>query len=271
MVAEERDDSSAIGGESRIHLLERVLAALGDMPPRTLVVAHAGPIRLALEHLGQPSISPGPCEWVDLAPSSAGEAEQPFPVVAEVLSGGEFVGKAIYVTNHEDLDRIDSETLVLLCECPKAVAIEAMVQGAATVNLMRSLTAHLTYGRVSSGPYAVALRWPDGYPRDGRRIRLSVSPPPQKSGTAPLPDIPLARCDGVDLLGGKGAGLRLLETIGVTVPRYRVISTTDVAEWQASGALEEHAADWVRWVSLDSSATWAVRSSADLEDSATTP
>jgi broad specificity phosphatase PhoE len=260
------DDEAPAGGESLNDLEKRVLAAISDATPRCLVVAHSGPIRVVMKHFNRSSASPGPCEWVDMMRYDREEL-QPIALVGEVLSPGMFVGKAVYVTSREDLDRIDADSLVLLCECSKSVAVEAMARGAATVSLMRSLTSHLTYGRTNSNPYAVALQWPNGFPRDGQRAALEfISPPISNVITPLLPDVPLAPVTDIDSVGGKGAGLRLLESVGFKVPEYQIIDSNVIAGWIACDSLVDRAADWVTRSNLDASAQWAVRSSADVED-----
>jgi len=157
--------------------------------------------------------------------------------------------------------------LVLLCECSKSVAVEAMARGSATVSLMRSLTSHLTYGRTNSSPYAVALQWPNGFPRDGQRVAFEfISPPISNVITPLLPDVPLTPITEIDSVGGKGAGLRLLESGGFSVPEYHIIDSNVIAEWIACDSLIDHAVGWVSSGNLDASVQWAVRSSADVED-----
>jgi len=260
------DDAAPTGGESIEELQERVLAAINDVASRSLVVTHAGSIRIAMKHLNQSVISIGPCEWVDMICCDQEQLEQ-ISLVGEILSPGQFAGKAIYVTSQNDLDRVHADSLVLLCECSKSIAMEAMARGAATVSLMRSLTSHLTYGRINSNPYAVALQWPNGFPREGQRVKFEFLAPPASNVIKPLlPDVPLAPVMDIESVGGKGAGLRLLESFGFNVPEYHIIESNVIEEWEVLNSVLDCAANWLVQSGLDASARWAVRSSADVED-----
>lgn len=260
------DDVAPLGGESIDELQQRVLAAISDTARRSLVVTHAGPIRVLMQHLNQPLVPIGPCEWVDLLQPNRDVLEQ-ISLVGEVFSPGQFIGKVVYVTTQEDLDRVEADSLVLLCECSKSIAVEAMARGAATISLMRSLTSHLTYGRTNTNPYAVALKWPNGFPRDGQRVEFKFLSPPASNAIRPLlPDVPLVPVTDVESVGGKGAGLRLLANAGFSVPEYHIIESDVVAEWEATASFVDCATSWVNRIGLDTSARWAVRSSADVED-----
>jgi hypothetical protein len=258
------DHEAPPGGETLQALRERVLAAVADVPARALVVSHAGPIREVLRAAGREPASLGPCGWFDLLPEGATRPE--VPVVAEVLDPGEFSGAVVYVRGTGDLERVRPDSLVLLCECPKTVAVEAVDRAAASVNLMRSLTAHLTHGRVSSRPYAVALKWPDGFPRDGECVRLAVRPPGGREDREPLPDVPPREGDGRAQVGGKAAGLLQLQAAGARVPPFHTISIGELERWRDSDSVRAEAEAWTSRLGIPPGSLWAVRSSADAED-----
>jgi broad specificity phosphatase PhoE len=258
------DHEAPPGGETLQALRERVLAAVADVPARALVVSHAGPIREILRAAGREPASLGPCGWLDLLPEGASRPE--VPVVAEVLDPGEFSGVVVYVHDAEDLHRVQPDSLVLLCGCPKVVAVEAVDRAAASVNLMRSLTAHLTHGRISTRPYAVALEWPDGFPREGERVRLAVHAPGDREGREPLPDVPPLEGDERAEVGGKAAGLLQLQAAGARVPPFHTISIGELERWRASHSVRAEAEAWTSRLGIPPGSLWAVRSSADTED-----
>lgn len=258
------DHEAPLGGESLQMLQERVLSGLQDVPSRTLVVTHAGPIREVLRAIGQEPVSPGLCGWRDIFLEQAARLE--LSVIAEVIEPGEFAGIVVFVRGAEDLARVNKQSLVLLCECPKAVAVQAVDHAAASVNLMRSLTAHLTHGRISNRPYAVAIEWPEGFPKDGTHVRLNIRPPQIFENRPPLPDIPPIEGKERNTAGGKVAGLLQLQVAGALVPQFHTITIDDIKKWQTTGQVLPAARDWVQKVGLPPGSLWAVRSSADLED-----
>jgi len=258
------DHEAPPGGETLTMLQQRVLSGFSDISARTLVVTHAGPIREVFRAIGQDPVPPSPCGWRDILLD--GVTHRELSVVAEVIDPGLFAGFVVFVRGPEDLARVNSQSLVLLCECPKALAVEAVDRAAASVNLMRSLTAHLTHGRISTRPYAVALEWPEGFPRDGTHVRLTIRAPEIIVNRPPLPDIPILEGKGRDTTGGKVAGLMQLQAAGAQVPQFNTIPIADIKKWQATGQLLPAAMDWVNKTGLPPGSLWAVRSSADLED-----
>ncbi len=256
------DDARAPeGGESEDDLERRVAAAIDGLVPRTLVVAHAGPIRAARRQLGLEPCELAPAGFVAVGDhvTRAGTRR----AVAETLTPGDFSGRVLHLGTARDLDRIDAETLVLLHPVEKTVAVEALARAASAVNLTRTLTAHLTHGRAVPRPYAVALAWPNGLPADGDEVTLALEAPPRPSHRGPiLPDPPLLGHAVARTCGGKAAGLALLSELGHAVPEFHLLSFEEVADPQAVARAV---------AGLDPSARWAVRSSADVEDSADDP
>lgn len=61
-----RDTEAPPGGESLVALRQRVFEALAQVSSRTLVVTHAGPMRMVLQLLGRAMEGPAPCGLVDL-------------------------------------------------------------------------------------------------------------------------------------------------------------------------------------------------------------
>jgi probable phosphoglycerate mutase len=273
VLAADPDDAEAPpGGESLAELHARVAAALGALPPRCLVVTHAGPLRCtaALAGLSVTDVSPG--QFLDMTrPPAAGDSVVELAVTALVLTPGDFVGRAAYVTAPEDLAGVGADSLALLQRCDKSLAVEAMTRAAATMNLTTALTAHLTHGRYSPRPYAVALGWPAGLPRQGETVRLRVTPPRPRPAGASWPDVPPVPVPHADHVGGKAAGLLLLRAHGFAVPAFEIIDTDTLAAWEATGDVAGAARAWAETLSPAGAGRWAVRSSADVEDSSEQP
>ncbi len=218
------DAGAPPGGEALEDLRRRVTEALGDLRPRTLVVTHAGPLRLVREAFGLPPCEATPGDFLDLTrPGPADALPAEIPVEALVLTPGAFVGRVCYVTAPADLDALAEGALVLLQHCDKALAVEAMGRAAATVNLTTALTAHLTHGRHSPRPYAVALGWPRGLPRQGDCVGLRFLRRPPSPRRLPWPDVPPLPAPRASEVGGKAAGLLLLRESGFRVPPFEVI------------------------------------------------
>jgi len=261
------NDQAPPGGESRAEMERRFLEAIAELPNRTLVVTHAGPLRCLLVRGGVGDTTIAPCDAVLLNESSFRAAPlATYRLAAHVATPGPFAGRVVYVGGPSDLAELDAHTLAILLHCPKAIAIDAMDRAAATINRTRALTAHLTHGRLAPKPYAVAFDWPDGCPRHGEMAILTPVAPPVRRDREPFPDIPPSECPGADELGGKGAGLRLLASLGVSVPEFQILPIRAIEEWCQSGCLLDSAQAWAAGVDLEPSARYAVRSSADVED-----
>jgi len=249
---------------------DRLVLAARTLEPGDLIVTHAGPIRVFKKHWNErKGVDSPPCGiW---RPKSA-PAPSPKVFVGHVFTPGKFSGKATYITSVDDLAKAGPESLILLNGCDKAVAVQALNIGKAAINLTRSLTQHVNLGRPTVQPYAVALKWPEGYPAEGARVYLQPKkglPPPARPH---LPD-PRPRTAAVTIAGGKVAGLRLLDASGFAVPRFLVLSWRQLQKWEDSGIFAQRVALWVRRRLADSgpNARWAVRSSADVEDSEQDP
>jgi len=141
----------------------------------------------------------------------------------------------------------------------------------AGVNLTRSLTQHLTHGRTSTVPYAVALAWPDGPPDEGATVRLDPVPPPRRARREALPDVPPIPAPAAHEIGGKAAGLELLRGLDVAVPEFVVVDASAVERILAAEDPHTAARAAVASLGLSSGGRWAVRSSADVEDALDDP
>lgn len=265
-VARPGDDLVPPGGESRADVEHRVFEALADVRPRTLVVTHAGPIRRIIARAAGDVGTVGPCGAVVVNASIAADDAGEYRMVAHVATPGAFVGRVAYVRGAEDVAKVDEDTLAILCQCPKSAAIDAMDRAAATINLTRALTAHLTHGRIAPKPYAVAFEWPDGYPRKGERVKIVPEPPAERRDRELFPDVSPMAVEDAARIGGKAAGLDLLRSLGVNVPTFHVIPIPTIEKWSKSGRFVDAARDWVDAIGLERTARWAVRSSADVED-----
>ena len=271
--AESGDDLAPAGGESLAEVNARVVLALGAIEAFSLIVTHAGPIRFILQLTGRAG-NEAPCTggWIEICKTNSRRSiNEIFPVHAYALTAGNFHGRITYIGRVEDLAKIKSDSIVLLMPCPKTVALMAMERAAATVNLTKSLTAHLSYGRVASTPYAVAFSWPNGYPREGQQVTLNIIRPPARPSCIYFPDVKPESVSYTELIGGKAAGLLLLKVNGFSVPIFRVVGTDLLASWTAKEEFHLAAQGWMEQQSLDSRTLWAVRSSANVEDGVDDP
>lgn len=255
------DELAPAGGESEAQVLERVRLAISCLEPRTAVVAHAGSIRAAFRVLGAPPRELQPADGICVGTPCPMSGT--VPLVAETLTRGEFTGTVRHVTSAADVAAVDGNTLALLHGVEKHIAVEVLARAACAVNLTRALTAHLTHGRATQRPYAVAVRWPHGIPADGDRLTLAVEAPVRPARRGPvLPDPPPVRHESASTHGGKAAGLNLLASMGVAIPEFRALSFVEVESPHAAASA---------CASLDAGVMWAVRSSADVEDSEDDP
>ena len=266
----ESDRELPEGAEATAAFSERVCAALRSLRARTLVVTHAGPIRQALQFAGREATTLAPCKFVRVGVDSVvgGGSFRVMHTDGYVLAPGTFRGCVVYVSDTEDLSRIDEHSLVMLQQCSKSTAIAAMNLAGATINLTRSLTAHLTHGRVDHSPYAIATLWREGLPRDGDAVEICFAAPEIRRAREMLPDVPPAPAVNTETVGGKAAGLNLLVQHRLNVPEFAVISIDELAQWRESGDFEQRATRWIESQNFNPHGTCAVRSSVNIEDRA---
>lgn len=264
-VRAEADRDAPEGGESEAALDERVALALSDCGSRTLIVAHAGALRAARRVLGLDALD------VALAGHFAVGTDRPcagrLRLVGETITRGRFTGRVVHVASPSDLPRVEEHSLVVLHRIAKGLAVEVLARAGAGVNLTRALTAHLTHGRTADKPYAVALFWPDGLPADDDEIELIIeSQPRAKRHSRVVPDPVVLAAPNASRFGGKGSGLHLLRALStdaapLLVPEFHVIPVETV----------ENAAQCAAFCKGFQEGRWAVRSSADVEDSSEDP
>ncbi|CEL95760.1 unnamed protein product [Vitrella brassicaformis CCMP3155] len=217
-----------------------------------------------------------------------------------------FEGRVKWVRSFEDVAGVDEDTLVLLKQCSKEVAIQALVRCRCAINLTQAFTAHIQNGRVSATPYAVWSEWTDcDEPLEGDYARISIFSTPCEEWTSdPLRDVPPVPADSGVLAtkGGKAAGLLLLKNalgrlkLTAYVPHFIAIEIPTILQWLSAAtgadslddaysmmackdddigkierAFEQLASAWIDEHLASTEAAsgcqrWAVRSSADVED-----
>jgi hypothetical protein len=152
--------------------------------------------------------------------------------VGGLISHGEFCGRVVYVTGPGDVPKCGAGSLVLLGNCPKDIAVDALQNSPPAINLTGALTAHLTCGRTTLAPFAVAGHWPGGLPAEGEEVTIGVEQETFGDSLPPLPDIPIRYSDPVlaGKFGGKGAGLIMLEELGFHVPDYLLIAAEEISQ-----------------------------------------
>jgi broad specificity phosphatase PhoE len=260
----------APGGESLEALRKRVRNATDSLPPACLVVTHAGWIRCWLEMQGRATDEvPEPGGWL-LDHEGVVETPATLRATGTVFTAGAFEGRVQYVASPSDLQALDSNAIALLAGCSKSDAIEAMDRAGACLNVMRALTAHLSFGRISAIPYAVVDQWTCGVPPEGAWLRVHIDPKPIRRTTAPFPDQKPAKSRCPAGWGGKAAGLKLLQEKGFHVPEFHVLSIGQLRRWGKGDALLCNIERWTH-ANLEPRVRWAVRSSADVEDSERDP
>ncbi|MDR2094772.1 MAG: histidine phosphatase family protein, partial [Treponema sp.] len=266
-------DEAPQGGESYDEFYARVIAAFSGISAATLIVTHAGPIRCILSDCSLPPDTLTPCQFVCVPCRSKKEARRPdspdkniYHLYGGTISPGELSGKAVYVSGFEDVPKCTADSLLLLGNCSKDAAVEAMRCNAPAVNLTGALTAHLTCGRVTFAPFAVARSWPDGLPPEGEEITIEIINNEVNETLPPLPDITLRGSADVQRVGGKGAGLVMLEELGFRVPDFLLVDTEQAAAWMKSESPLEDAVLWCRKRLKNPRTRWAVRSNANVED-----
>ncbi len=256
------DDEAPEGGESLNTLKQRVFCAVDEIIQQhgtdSLVITHAGPIREIAKHWNFDTTEIQPGQWFvaeppstqmsrDVGSGSTSAEITVFRVEADVIAQGSFSGKVVYVQHAQDLSRVTEQSLVLLYRCTKSIAIEAMNHCKAAINLTRALTAHLTYGRISNAPYAISRLWPDGLPEEGQQINAIVQTGPIKKRMTPfLPDIQPIQSTQAETIGGKAAGLLLLETFHFFVPTFFILSSHILESWKKTGDFFQECSRWVQ-------------------------
>lgn len=272
-IANLKDPETALGCEPLDHMRARFEDALTDLDGFTLVVAHAGPIRdyLKYHHLahGEENLEPAAFVTIKL-PGANPHIPRPFPLHGVTITGGSLTGIVTYVHSQVDIRSITHDSLVLLASCPKEVAVEALKNGNPAVNLTGSLTAHLTCGRLTMGPYAVATQWPAGLPAEGSFLEIACHDDSASADVCQLiADVPPRQTEYAFNAGGKAAGLWLLQELGHHVPPFMVLPANCINAWRNQGTLPANLTTWC--CAIMPATTWAVRSSADVEDSALNP
>jgi len=176
-VARFSEDYKPDGGESLAELRERVLPAFDGLPDKTLLVAHAGVIRCILDYCGMKAetIPVGSYIVVQRETSPIEQQESKvFELDGGVISRGGFSGIAAYIQNAGDLAKCQMNSLILLCNCKKDIAVEALRYGSPAINMTGALTAHLTCGRTNMAPFAVANFWTNGLPAEGEYVNVKI-------------------------------------------------------------------------------------------------
>lgn len=265
--------------EAEEQFAERVTQALNEIPPGTLIVTHAGVIRFIRKIYGLTELVIPPAGLCELGHKNPRVDHWALPrniqVDGAVITPGDFTGRVVYVSEETDLETLATTDVALLQSCSKSVAFTAVSTALATVNLTRSLTQHITHGRDSHHPYAVATSWPMGYPRNGESVKLLFLTSDESAPAGHLPDFPPSPVQNVDKIGGKAAGLELLLSKGFNVPPFITLTHNDINGWESVEGFDfgDEVIGRLKSQLLEDvdRGSWAVRSSSDLEDADGTP
>ncbi len=154
-----------------------------------------------------------------------------FTMTGSRVKPGRLAGKVVFVRNDEDLTNVDDRSLVILDGCGKRVATRALQKCAAAVNLVSCLTAHLNLALPASMPYAIVPGARSFSP--GSLVEIDLKEEAFHDELEMVPFVPVKELNRTEELGGKGARLLQMETLGIHVPRFSAVSVSAVATLMA--------------------------------------
>ncbi len=141
-----------------------------------------------------------------------------FTMAGSRVKPGRLAGKVVFVRTDDDLTDVDDRSLVVLDGCGKRVATRALQKCAAAVNLVSCLTAHLNLALPADLPYAIVPGACSLSP--GSLVEIDLKEEGIRDELEIVPFVPVRQLSLTEELGGKGARLLQMRTLGIQVPSF---------------------------------------------------